>query len=796
METNTLSTKLHPRHYLIMGLAVLAACTEPANPPPPNHAESAGIVKQPLVTPKERILGVANWAGVYRVTTRSSGVWNHDTGKFTWSDRLTYRAPMRVTMVPFLNMGLGSVAEGFYSLNSSYTSTINDQITEANKGSCSRNSSPFSTDRVIFPSDTTFQFRAFISHWTMLECPAVATLLDQTYPSSVSGPVFPSLPPSFFTFPLPTENEPLHLKARMHFITIGNTVVQSVPPNPAWGEMPIEWEIEWDLWPEETDAELILSAEGYENWLPLGPTDVPPVSLNPSQLPEPGSTIKITAALIPLVPTFADRAESIEFELVSSNLKGISMNKPLDAEDTSPQDLQFEEAPNTALNLEFVDKNRVKTPQGSYNHAFAELSAFDFGAHGTVKAIAHLPSGKVLLSKLVMSDGQTQFNVDSPLNIPKRDSQSQIADSWKQSKEAMALADNSDLDKLPNGLGEEEHSGDGLTLFEEYRGFHLKGTHTRTSPKEVDYFLNNNYGPSADSGINFFASLTHIKVHKLDSGEFGGGTPPTRVLNVNSQESTHIVDQHIVIMNRKSSPTETSSITVGGPSTPWMIQSIELITINDAVERTSHIAHELAHSVNVPHHGDLGLFKARWERVGSDLYEIPSDTPGFPQSMPSVKIQEVRVEESNQSGFPPATIPEVIVGVKCTQSEFNSLGGEESCIMRRRANAVIRSDAPLVRYVMSRPELPGTTLCTSTNGSSFNQDTGVIYNDPQYGQAIRTTRHGQADQANKRGDCAHRICVSDFYKHKPAYGATENPSCTPVRDLSSLMSNPIQDAPR
>ncbi|WP_223639552.1 hypothetical protein [Corallococcus sp. EGB] len=792
--------KLHSRHYLIIGLAFLAACTEPTYQPPTSSSESANIVKQPLATPKERILGVANWAGVYRVTTRSSGVWNRDTGKFTWSDNLTYRAPMRVTMVPFLNMGLGTVAEGFYSLNSSYTSTIKDQITEANKGSCSRNSSPISTDRVIFPSDTTFQFRAFTSHWTMLECPAVATLLDQTYPSSVSGPVFPSLPPSFFTFPLPTENEPLHLKARMHFITIGDTVVQSVPPNPAWGEMPIEWEIEWDLWPEETDAELILSAEGYENWLPLGPTDIPPVSLNPSQLPAPGNTIKITAAIIPLVPTFTDSAESIEFEVDSSTLKGISMNKPLDAEDTSPQDLQFEEAPNTALNLEFVDKNRVKTPQGTYTHAFAELSAFDFGAYGTVKAIAHFPSGKVLLSKVVMSDGQSQFNVDSPLNIPKRDSQSQIADSWKQSKGAMNLADNSDLDKLPNGLGD-EHAGDGLTLFEEYRGFHLKGNHTRTSPKEVDYFLNNNYGSSADPGINLFQNLTGLKVHKLDAGEFGGGTPPTRVLNVNSQEGTHIVDQHIVIMNRKApDATDTFSKTIGGPSTPWKITSIELLNSINLSERASHIAHELAHSVNVPHHGDLGLMKVKWAKDPEDgkYYEVPLEAPGMVPVPTKQRIGLIHDEETRRTWTPSADITELILAVTCQGSESNSFSGEENCIMRRRANAVIRSSEPGTRYFINIDEPIGSALCASTEGSLFNRPVGWVYSSPEVTPPLfQSSRHGQAESSRQRGDCAHKICVSDAHKHPAAYGDIGEPTCNPVRSPSfSLVAEPHQEESR
>ncbi|MBZ4335964.1 hypothetical protein [Corallococcus sp. AS-1-12] len=258
------------RRSLIIGLAFLAACQAPDKPA--QESSSPGFVLQALETPKDRVLSVTNWVGTYRVKTRSAGSIGEPANNLTWSDRLFYQAPLRVMMIPFLSMGLSSVDSGFYNLSSSYVVSSAGSVVESNEGKCAETASPFSTPHMTFPSDSTIQFKGYTDQGTLLSCAAVARLLDQTYPSAVAGPMFPSVfPADFFTFPLPGVDEPLHLKGRKQFITVNGAIVPSMPSPVEWGAKPIEWEISWDLWPEATDVQLVLDAEDYATWLPLGP---------------------------------------------------------------------------------------------------------------------------------------------------------------------------------------------------------------------------------------------------------------------------------------------------------------------------------------------------------------------------------------------------------------------------------------------------------------------------------------------------------------------------------------------
>jgi hypothetical protein len=75
------------------------------------------------------------------------------------------------------------------------------------------------------------------------------------------------------------------------------------------------------------------------------------------------------------------------------------------------------------------------------------------------------------------------------LHIPLDDNGNWIADGgWKVGSLAVAdtgglSSEDSDLTPVGDGL-----SGDGLTRFEEYRGFMVQGVHTRTDPSVKDVF--------------------------------------------------------------------------------------------------------------------------------------------------------------------------------------------------------------------------------------------------------------------------------------------------------------------
>jgi len=73
--------------------------------------------------------------------------------------------------------------------------------------------------------------------------------------------------------------------------------------------------------------------------------------------------------------------------------------------------------------------------------------------------------------------------------IPYRlNDDSQVSDSWKELNKATKLQDDDDNEEGQNGVGDEHH-GDGLSLYEEYRGFIENKKHIRTSPVKKDLMV-------------------------------------------------------------------------------------------------------------------------------------------------------------------------------------------------------------------------------------------------------------------------------------------------------------------
>ncbi|WP_141591716.1 hypothetical protein [Myxococcus sp. AB056] len=637
----------------------------------------------------------------------------------------------------------------------------------ATKGNCSDSGHLIGGEQLTFPTSDTYRLAALF-HSNNL-CDGTFQHLTTIYPTQVGHSAIPdisALPSDLFTFPLPSPTEEAKIQGYRRFTTIGNTVVTSVPEPLAWGSLPIEWEIEWELWPEEVDAQLVLDAVGYEDWLPKGPLDIPPSSVSPQgALLTPGSTLTLKAEIFPSLPSNPASAKRITFTLASSNVPGVAMNAPLMNANQSPLDLQFEASRNTTLLFEGPD--RVTTPDGNHTEAYATLSSFDYGAYGEARAVAVLTNGKALLSVARFPYPSSQFQ-DGPLLLPKRSPNSFISDAWKFDPAWANKADSDDSEKLPDGLGD-GHAGDGLTLYEEYRGFFLNGQHVRTLPTEVDYFLRNEIGTFAEPGINLFQNLTKLKVHKLAHTEIN---TDTRVINQNSllQGGRHHAEsnQHAVILKEDPLRTDVSE-TIGGPSTPANIASIQMAGNLFGDERKLAIAHELGHSVNIPHHGEGGLLIARWEKRGSDYWEVPL----YPSAAPEQQVPTFFLEDVAGSGYIPGPdIPKLHVSVQCQESASNVFSGDENCIMRYRANALIRTNFTGTRFHIQPGETLGSSLCNSAQGSSFNSPGGVLYS----GGLHRPSRHG--DAASNRGDCQHRICVNDRYRHAPRYGQTSLPVCT------------------
>ena len=111
--------------------------------------------------------------------------------------------------------------------------------------------------------------------------------------------------------------------------------------------------------------------------------------------------------------------------------------------------------------------------------AQVDITAMDFGAHGSIRAYVKPPCGDWV-------------QVGKTLRLPLDDNDNAIADALP---EYNALPATADEDALPKGDGV---NGDGLTAFEEYRGFVTSTAlpcspadiqHDRTSPAKKDLFV-------------------------------------------------------------------------------------------------------------------------------------------------------------------------------------------------------------------------------------------------------------------------------------------------------------------
>src|SRR5207302_1831360 len=151
--------------------------------------------------------------------------------------------------------------------------------------------------------------------------------------------------------------------------------------------------------------------------------------------------------------------------------------------------------------------------------------------------------------------------------LPKRKSDSKIADKWKEDNDVSSLADDDDSEDDPVGDG---HKGDGLTLYEEYRGFSENHKHVFGNPKKKDFFVCDKIGktgaPDSEAGIALFTAQSGLEVHpKMRLEEFNNDLSAGRnvvyhsPINFNhTDDERHIVDQHGIIILKKEVADETS----------------------------------------------------------------------------------------------------------------------------------------------------------------------------------------------------------------------------------------------
>jgi len=454
-------------------------------------------------------------------------------------------------------------------------------------------------------------------------------------------------------------------------------------------------EITWTCSTRPPDpVELLVDVEGYDSWMPEGNLDDPD---------EPGGSVRIKASLVSKKDgkkPKTQRAEAFSFELIEvSQEPGVCLNWP--ARDSKPpadpDDLRFVSRLQESLASVEPGTRRLVDRTGPGTEATAMLSSFDFGGYGLLRVRATLDDGTELVGHLAQDPAVCN------IPLPKRDGGSYIAKGWRP----VPGGDRWDGDRVRGDL----HPGDGLSQYEEYRGFVVSGAgggreHRRTEPKRKTLLVHTNVS-WAGGGLRTLERAAGLQVLRVDQPGYVDNQ--TRLVNFN-HGAHHVVDQHgLYVMARRGLGAGASA-----PGPPRFVASVEVTTTPDTRTRQgATLARELAVALGVPDHGD-GM-QWRYSPDGTNPYGFI-----FPHCL-----------------------------VTCPRSEHS---GVQNCIMRWNfADYIerVRGDPrTLVPYGPREPD--GTILC------SGNQGTGVNAGGAKCGNA-----------AEGRGNCLVRVKVCDLYPQTP-----------------------------
>ena len=265
------------------------------------------------------------------------------------------------------------------------------------------------------------------------------------------------------------------------------------------------------------------------------------------------------------------------------------------------RDFQFQDQ--TGFDIDGILWNyRATTTATNLSDATVRVNAYDYGAFGKIKSEFKI-NGKTYLAR---ETGGVKENT----NLPLDDDDNHIADGWTGN--AGGFLD--DTDNIPaTGMT----SGDGLSRYEEWRGFLVNTAHLRTDPARKDVFIHDEDG----IGLGSFGAL-NVDTRLITADEFNG--TGSREVNFR-RESHNVVLQHgLWLRDTDLGPMGSwgDAEAVGSPGAGRVHINVDLAQVvtdmtnappvgfrppgaanRTAVAQAQLIPHELGHGVAVFHHG-------------------------------------------------------------------------------------------------------------------------------------------------------------------------------------------------
>jgi len=306
-------------------------------------------------------------------------------------------------------------------------------------------------------------------------------------------------------------------------------------------------------------------------------------------LPEDGNSVKVAAGVEGAVTGPMDW----RFELMEvTTERGECLNSQ--SRDTEP-DLFFDDGINAALGLTPAQKVgarwRVETTEPQEKITLWVASR-DFGAWGKLKAWVKMGDDW----QPVAVEGSQLDYITIPLD--ESGAENFIADAWERT-EGLSPGQDHRLDDDEEGP-KNQHRGDGLSLYEEYRGVFVKGDHFRTHPTHKDLFIHIQPGSGLDGYGNYFLNAAGTAVHELSESEFFS-SGHSQVINRNSSPDKRWKQGH----QQRGKYVMVHPDLRGGEACGLAMEGGFQINLQDspACKTDDVFVHELMHSLWVKHHG-------------------------------------------------------------------------------------------------------------------------------------------------------------------------------------------------
>lgn len=518
-------------------------------------------------------------------------------------------------------------------------------------------------------------------------------------------------------------------------------------------------DVAWQLtpWSKEKLPEVwVEPQEGFENWVPVG---------NVKDPEQPGNTFTVKAWVHdPDTPQgqAPKHKARIQFSLPKvSREPGVCMNWPPATKVKTGEGLRILEEENQGTLL-------VKSPvyaqsMGLVDQTRVVLSVFDYGAWGRLKVTAQDDLGHELAVRV-------RGREESELKIPVDENDNHIADAWETAKGVSGKP--ADADDETGPTEDNTHDGDGLTLYEEYRGFSVKGQHFSGDPQRKDLFIcDHTAAKVAGPGINLFEKASRINVHQVDYKELGSSS---RIINANHAREPHAVDQHGILIEdglKGESPQQvpiSDNEPFGSPKHTLFVQLPEGRKYKSGHSLVD-VAHEIGHAVGLQHHGDYALYGVLWCWLSDSdgnwqMYEQKFDISSKPfkatgKPKPIEVFYEPKEGESTPrplkhgEGLPPvgfdwsADLQGWMVQIYTQNGEW---GGDVECFMRYEdKQAFFHKPDDGKRYLVDHSQdRERIKFCTST---------AITYTNRKDHNPF--SRGGETQ--SERGNCMSRIMIND-----------------------------------